>query len=386
MNRPAPTVHPAKTFASLCGGFVLTGIVNTLLGPLIPWLTARWELSDVAAGSLFTIQFAGGLIGGAVSGAMASRIGVGRTLAAGHASMAAGLVLVGAGNHAVGAIGMLIAGLGLGFVIPTTNLMSARLAPHRAASALGAVNLCWGIGAAVWPLMLAAFTLRGMVPAALLTVSALLVVMAAAVVRASFPHDDVEVRQAEGSHMPAVVRLAIFGACIALYSGSEAAFGGWITEYARRIAGGTDATSWELSASAFWGGVTAGRGLVAISLARRLERRAMFAGLSVVFVCIAVVLLVPHPSLMLVMSALCGLGFSPVFPVTVAALAHEFPARFAGPMVALGSAGAALLPWLVGVVSDRTGSLTIGMTTLLASVLMLIVLQIVRVARPRGGA
>ena len=31
MNRPAPTIHPAKTFASLCGGFVLTDVTD--LGP-----------------------------------------------------------------------------------------------------------------------------------------------------------------------------------------------------------------------------------------------------------------------------------------------------------------------------------------------------------------
>jgi fucose permease len=336
----------------------------------------RWQLSDVAAGSLFTIQFAGGLAGGAVSGAIAARVGAGPTLAVGHGLMAIGVATFAVAGHVAGAIGMAIAGVGLGFVIPTTNLMSAKLSPHRPAAALGAVNLCWGVGAAIWPLIVGSFGGRGMLDAVLLSTCVLLAALALFVVRVPFPRDDADVRPKSGSPMPAAVRLAMFGTCIALYSGSEAAFGGWITEYARRI--GSD-SGWEVAAAAFWGGVTAGRAAVAVWLARRMESATLFLGLAVVFACLALVLIVPYGPLILPLSAICGLGLAPAFPVTVAALAHEFPARFAGPMVALGSAGAAVLPWLVGVVSDRTGSLTTGLTTLLVSIGILVGLHMVRV-------
>ena len=127
----------------LYAGFILTGIVNTLLGPVLPWLAARWSLSDAAAGLLFSVQFAGGLAGGLVSGAIASRAGAGRTMGAGHLMMAIGLAAVAVGGFHVGIAGMALSGLGLGFVIPTTNLMAARLEPERTAAGLGAVNLCW---------------------------------------------------------------------------------------------------------------------------------------------------------------------------------------------------------------------------------------------------
>ncbi len=369
-----------RSIGSLYVGFVLTGIVNTMLGPLLPWLTERWQLSDVAAGSLFTIQFAGGLAGGAVSGALAARYGTGTILATGHTLMAGGLASVAGGSYLVGAIGIAVAGLGLGLVIPTTNLMSARLSPHRPAAALGAVNLCWGLGAAIWPLIVTAVTARAALGSALVGVGILLAAMALAVSRVPFPGDDVHVESGSESRSPNLARLAMFGACVALYSGSEAAFGGWITEYTRRVAQAGSAVRWEAAASAFWGGVTAGRAAAAIFLVRRMEGPALFAGLGVVFTSIALVLIVPHPLVILPLCAICGLGFAPVFPVTVAALAQEFPARFAGPMVALGSAGAALLPWLVGVVSARTGSLTVGLATLLVSVMTLLVLHAMRVA------
>jgi len=173
--------------------------------------------------------------------------------------------------------------------------------------------------------------------------------------------------------------LAIFGLCIVLYTRTEAAFGGWITEHARRLAGDGSTVAWEAAASAFWGGLTGGRAVVAVWLAGRLENTAVFCGLAAVAVAIASLLMAPGTAFVLGAAAVCGAGLAPVFPVTIAALAREFPTRVAGPMVALGAVGAGTLPWVVGAISDRTGSLSSGLGALLASVAMLVVLHALRV-------
>jgi FHS family glucose/mannose:H+ symporter-like MFS transporter len=370
----------------LYAGFVLTGIVNTILGPVLPWLTARWSLSDASAGTLFTIQFAGGLTGGAVSGLIAARVGAAQTLAAGCVLMASGVLALALGDQALGSVGMCVAGLGLGFVIPTTNLMAARLAPHRSAAALGAVNLCWGLGAAIWPLTVGIFAQRGGVQSALLLGVALLAIMAACFAVADFPVHAVKPPGVPmGLSGGALTRLATFGACIALYSGIEAAFGGWITEYARRLTQDHATTRWEVAAAAFWGGLTGGRAVVAVWLAGRLENVALFGGTALVAAAIAFVLAVPFVEPVLAGAVLCGIGLAPVFPVTVAALAREFPTSFAGPMVALGSVGAGTLPLIVGAISNRTGSLGSGLATLVVCVFMLAALQWLRL-RPAGPA
>ena len=67
-------------------------------------------------------------------------------------------------------------GLGLGCVLPVTNILVAALAPARAASALSLVNVSWGAGAMVWPLVVA--TLAGVHsagPTTMLAVAALAV-------------------------------------------------------------------------------------------------------------------------------------------------------------------------------------------------------------------
>lgn len=371
----------------LYSGFVLTGIVNTVLGPVLPWLAARWSLSDAAAGSLFTVQFAGSLTAGALSGLIASRIGVGRTMALGYALMGLGLMTMTASAKAVGIGGIAAAGVGLGCVIPLTNLMAARLTPARAAGALGAVNLCWGLGAALWPLIVATSVRRSSLATAIVVVCILLFATIVPFARAVFPADapNPEHDQAGRAVSVSLTGLAVSGACIALYSGVESAIGGWVTEYARRIAIEATDDRWELAASIFWGGVTGGRAVVAMWLTRRWETPAMFGGLGAVASAIAMLLAAPAlregPGVSMVLAAalLCGAGLSPIFPVTVAAVARQFPTRLAGPMVALGSLGAGVLPWVVGAISDRRGSLAIGFAALAVFVVALAALQAQRV-------
>jgi fucose permease len=98
---------------------------------------------------------------------------------------------------------------------------------------------------------------------------------------------------------------------------------------------------------------------------------------------IVLLLVAPGVGAVLAAAAVCGAGLSPVFPVTVAALAREFPTRMAGPMVALGSLGAGALPWVVGAISDRTGSLAIGFAALEVFVAVLVALQVQRLGRFR---
>jgi fucose permease len=59
-----------KQFALLHFGFLLVGVVGTLLGPILPMLAARWQVGDAEVSWLFVAQFSGGIIGSALSGRM----------------------------------------------------------------------------------------------------------------------------------------------------------------------------------------------------------------------------------------------------------------------------------------------------------------------------
>jgi FHS family glucose/mannose:H+ symporter-like MFS transporter len=371
---PAPVVRPGwRPIVHVA--FVLTGIVNTVLGPLVPWLAARWSLSDSATGFLFTLQFAGSLAGGAASGRIAARLGESRTLSAGFALMTGGMLALGLGARAVGQTGIAISGIGLGLVIPTTNLLVARLEPHRPAAALGGVNLAWGLGAALWPLVVAAVGPLTGVRVALLVVSAPLAAVGLRFALIGFPASPVvQGSEWSSSRSATAARIALFGLMFTLYGGTEAALGGWMAEYTRRV-GHTLTVHWEYAATAFWGGLVTGRAAVALRLSGRREGTAALAGLTLA-ACSVLVLLMASQELAVTMAAiLAGIGLSPVFPVTVAALSRELSASVGGPLIALGGLGGATIPWLVGEVADRSGSLESGLGALLAFTVALLALH-----------
>jgi len=55
--------------------FLPTGILTTLLGPMLPILIARWHMNDTQAGNLFLVQFLAMLLGVQLSGVLLARWG-----------------------------------------------------------------------------------------------------------------------------------------------------------------------------------------------------------------------------------------------------------------------------------------------------------------------
>jgi MFS transporter, FHS family, glucose/mannose:H+ symporter len=154
-----PLYFPRMSAATLVlhAGFVVAGMATTLLGPILPALTTRWGMSDVVAGSLFTAQFLSSMTATLIAPGLAARIGARGAIALGFSLLAMGTFTIGLASHAIGVGATVIYGLGLGFVLPLTNIAIAALRPDRAASALSLVNVSWGVGAVIWPMIVRSF-------------------------------------------------------------------------------------------------------------------------------------------------------------------------------------------------------------------------------------
>ena len=113
--------------------FVLTGATNTLLGPLLPVLVGWWGLADPDAGFLFTLQFAGSIVGAALASPCIERFGLRSTLISGIVLTATGVGALGAGTPSIGYPAVSWFGLGLGLTIPATNLLVAETASSNRA-------------------------------------------------------------------------------------------------------------------------------------------------------------------------------------------------------------------------------------------------------------
>ena len=137
----------------LHAGFVVAGMATTLLGPMMPLLMTRWSLSDASAGVLFTAQFSGQTLSTIGSTWLTARLGDRPTLALGMAVTSAGIAVMAVVPWPYGAAAAFGYGLGLGLVLPLTNFIVAALRPARAAASLSLLNVSWGVGAVLWPLV-----------------------------------------------------------------------------------------------------------------------------------------------------------------------------------------------------------------------------------------
>src|ERR1700704_6762570 len=108
--------------------FLPTGILQTLLGPMLPILIARWALNDTQAGNLFLVQFLASLAGVQLSGVLLTRWGFRPAFLWGLLLMAGGVSTLLLGSSALGMAAVAAYGFGLGVVVPSDNLLIAEIA------------------------------------------------------------------------------------------------------------------------------------------------------------------------------------------------------------------------------------------------------------------
>jgi len=249
-------------------GSVLAGVVFTLLGPILPTLSARWHLDDAQAGWLFIAQFTGVMMGSALSGLMIQRFGVFRLIAGGYAVTAAGVACLGVSSWGIGLLSVFSSGFALGLTGPTVNLLVAEINSDRSAVALNILNLAWALGAVVGPPMIALLATDGNLVQPLVGLAALLSIIALLMVRRSLS-DSSSGPNRLGPNKRDAARLALHacaspyalltGALIFIYVGTETAASGWIVSYAQRLHASPSGLE-TMTASFFWTGLLVGRG------------------------------------------------------------------------------------------------------------------------------
>jgi fucose permease len=372
-------------------GFLLVGIVHTLLGPILPMLAARWRLDDAEAGSLFIAQFMGVMIGSALSSPMIERLGSLRLMAFSYAAMAAAVACLGVNSWGIGLMSVLSYGFAIGLTAPVTNLLVAEINSERRAAALNILNFVWALGAVAGPPLIALFARDGRLVRPLIGLAALLLGIALLIARR--PLTDLSSRanqpQPNQKDPPPFERSALrawaspyallTGGLIFIYVGTESATAGWIASYAQRL--GTSVSEFgTMTPSFFWAGLLIGRVVAPTALRRVSEAALVLISLLVASTGLVVILLGSSLTTVSSGAGLAGLGLAAVFPTTFAIFTRHFgrqASQLTGFVFVLGGMGGALIPWLVGLTSARFGDLRIGLLIPLFGVASMIVLQIV---------
>jgi fucose permease len=363
--------------------FVITGAVTTLLGPMLPMLSARWHLNDYEAGYFFTAQFLASLITAAISGVFISRFGYRWTLFCSLVLMAIGMSMLDQKSWQTGMTAVFIYGAGFGLSTPTGNLLIAELNPDNRAAALNLVNFSWGLGAVGVPVAIAALQRQGHTTSVTYLIAIITGALALIVASAKFDTSSTTSHAAKAvapENIPAERKLYLaFILCVLFftYVGTEASIGGWVASHARRVNFGVG-TFWALMPSIYWGALLLGRASAPLVLKKMKETRLAIVGLAVALIGVSVIFAAHSLQWLALGTGLAGLGMSSIFPANLSLLAQWFGSKaprvgsLAFPSASLGGA---VLPWLVGFISLYAGSLQRGLLVPLCGVALMLVLH-----------
>jgi fucose permease len=381
-------------------GFLLIGVVTTLLGPILPTLAIKWSLDDAELGFFFMAQFSGAIIGSALSSWLIVRIGLLRLMVGGYAAMAVAVACLGVDAWLVGLLSIFVVGVALGLTAPATNLLIAQINPERPAAAVNVLNFAWALGAVTGPPIIAFLARDGHLAQALIGLAVMFGGVTFLIARRPLINsllgqcyqvqdENDGVRFGSSVLRDWLSPYALFtGGLIFIYLGTEISISGWIATYALRL--GESSSGFEtLTPSVFWAGLLMGRATAAGILIRIKDTTLILFSLLVAGFGLLLILVSSNLLSVTCGGALAGLGLAAVFPTTFAIFARFFAERasqMTGALFVIGGLGGALLPWLVGFVSQRFGDLRVGIFIPLLGVAGMIVLQlcIIRVLAQRS--
>ena len=375
--------------------FLPTGVLTTLLGPMLPILIARWGLNDAQAGDLFLVQFLASLVGVQLSGILLARWGFRPAFLLGLLLMASGVATIYMGSLGLGLASVATYGLGLGLMIPTDSLLVAeisggavagsRASPEASsrASAVSLLNFFWGAGAVLCSLMVAWTAAHQLLPFFLGSVALFLVLLALAMRNLPFPvaASAAESPASASSSLREMAKspvIWLFAAVFFLYPGAETAVGGWIGSYVSRL-GSRGAAMASIMPAFFWSALTVGRAFGTAFLRHFSERRVLRAGYAAATAGIGLMLWAPALAGVIGGALIAGLSFSTLYPITVARLSQRFgvAARSIGAgMFSLAAIGPAVISWMVGLISHATGSLRAGLLLPLGATVILFLIHL----------
>jgi MFS transporter, FHS family, glucose/mannose:H+ symporter len=372
--------HLKLVHAGLYAGFVVTGIIATILGPSLPTFIARWTLDDTQAGLFFTTQFTGSLLGVLLSSAILSMRGYRDALVLGFFLMAVGVAGLNSSSHYMALLATALYGFGFGIVVPATNLCTAEISGARRAAALNLLNMAWGVGAIGCPALLLAGLRANHFSAVLLSVAASALLLSILFVGMKFdglasksPGGVAAAEQktnlAHPIHVPVALALLFY-----LYIGTENGVSGWAAEQAHRIGTGNTAVVMPMF---FWAGLLSGRGISALILTRVKESWLVITGLVLSALGTTCLLLASSRPQVVVGVMAAGFGLASVYPIFISWLSKwygERARRLGGVMFSVAALGGATMPWTVGFISQRANSLRVGLLVPLCGCVAMIAL------------
>ncbi|HRH45347.1 MAG TPA: MFS transporter [Pyrinomonadaceae bacterium] len=362
-------------------GFFISGITTILIGQILPILASRFELNDLQVSYFFPAQFAGSITGAFLFNWFGKQ---NKFLAAsliGCFLMGIGILMLNLSSFELCLLGFYCNGVGVGMTLPSINMLTLELNPHRATSAVNILNFVWGLGAIICSQFYSLFKSIGYFPISVLLATALFLIGSLLLL---IPKEIEQKPTADDKNSddfstpiwtnPIAWLIAGFNF---IHVGFETGMGGWLPTYTERLEG-QGYIWWLAPIFLFWLFFVGGRGVAPIFLRFLNENQLLFMGLLIILLGMGILLFAKDVLILGIGAGIAGFGTSSIFPTNLSRFTKTFgpsASRRAMPFFICGTLGATFTTQTIGWTSNHFNSLHSGMFILLGSGIVLIVLQ-----------
>ena len=391
-------------FRSLYGGLLaislLFGANFTAMGAVLPQMIRSFDWSYTAAATVLAAGSFGYFGATFASGFVVRRIGLRVTAVVGLVLIAGALALFGA-TPSLPANVLLhgLVGVGSGCVEVVINYGAVRMERDGRSQLMNLLHAAFSVGGMLGPLAAARLLDVGAPWQTVFRIIAAGTALAA-IWLALLPFHRLDegpppTRRSRAASANAVrpaklpfdrVLVALCVALLFIYVGAEVGVSGWIGEYFVSVLGRSPAQGANL-VTLFWGGILAGRLLLAFCYTGRQSALAILALAGVAAGGLIVAVAAAGPIAAAAGFVAAGFGFSSIYPLVMSIVGSYVPARGQSVVVGFASSGGGIgslvFPFLVAAVAQHTG-IRRGFLLYVALALLLMVLAFAAMLRTRG--
>jgi len=362
------------------------GMIAALLGTLLPDLSRRFSFSDDQNGTIAFVQSLGLIIASLSIGPLIDRKGkkFGLVLGLGLITVAL-FALANAQTFALVSASMLLLGLGGGMVVTGANALVSDISPARRSSTLNLLNLFFGLGGLLTPLI-GAYLFAGNALGLCYLIAALTASTFLLHVVTPMPPPTGErgFKISEAGKLASNPALALMSLFLFLYVACEVGVWNWLAKHL--VAQGIpEATALRTLSLGFALGILVGRVVVSRILIRISPINVTLASSILMAITTWGMLQTNDPVFAGILVFCAGLAMAPVFPTTLGMVGDRFPVMTATAMgiaITCGWIGLAVSSKIIGAIAGNdSGNLKTALLVLpVFSVLMILVNLLLRVS------
>lgn len=376
-TNPQMTLHsPPKNIyrvISACVWVLGAGMTDGVLGSLLPHIEKQYNINYAIVSLLWLGNALGWVLIGFTGHYLDDFIGKWKSLIlSAFCYIIMSSILASGTLFPVLVVGLFFGGVGGAIGLSQLNIFLSKLGPKY----LGIYHGCYGVGACAGPLLATVMTDRGLkwnyfyfclLGLSLInTVSMMITFKGCDEDLKPYYNDDSDEAEAgvKKNHdfVAALNDLRTWLGCIFIffYQGSEVSMGGWVVTFILNYRKGNPSTVGFVS-SGFWAGVTVGRFFLTSSMIEYIGSRRSVIILAVLCIAFDILTwLIPEQIAAGVFASLAGVFIGPIVPILYSFFARTLPRRikFCSMMLmtAFGSSGGSAVPFMVGMLSQVSGT------------------------------